>query len=832
MSKRNRRPVRSARSNSGIANATDQWFEPLEPRLLLSGSWVIRGDADGPSTADVIVLRHSASDASMIEAEVNGSVIGSRAIADLKSIRVLAGGGDDIVRILLEEGSDTMPRIRVDGGRGNDVIEGGSGSERLNGGPGNDVLRGGDGNDWLKGQRGNDLLAGGRGIDRLTGGGGRRAENTLHAEPGIDVVKPGRSDQLLRELAGNGLRQIDSEAEFRAWYVDSAVRQWGDVLGQSSDGIGWFPGRGERDFIVLPSISAAGSFDVLTTETAAQDYSTTNVQEAGVDEADIIKTDGQHIYLIVDGEVRIIDPRLDSFEVISDPATEGAAFDLYLIGDRLTVLSWVQVDPVFPAAERAIPLDAGAQISADFAPDSIIRWQPPKLAITVLDVSDPGEPVEVERTVLDGSLVSSRAVGDRVILVLQNPLASPMPLPIILDDGKGVFEDEAAFRARLSLTLTDLPLPTYVTTTWVDGQAIETTGSLLSAPMLFAPDSPESPDSPDSPQPGGEALITLVAFDVADDIPGPSTTTTTAGVGDKVYASTSSLYLAASTWAPLTSDRWNWQATTDLMQFDLTDPALPLIATGSVAGYPLDQFAMSEHEGRLRIATTSQLDGLSNNLFVLQRTGSTLTTTGAITNLALTERIYAARFLGDRAFLVTFRQIDPLFTIDLADPNAPKVVGELKIPGFSSYLHPLTADRIIGFGRDADPVTGRPGALQLSLFDVSDFANPVRLSVVDISDVEGWANSEAEWNHHAFTLLQPEGLVALPLSQSSGIEVEYSMEIFEIDDQGIDHAASVEHDSPVQRAWRIGDHLFTLSQDQIKLSLVADPEDVLATLHL
>ena len=203
-----------------------------------------------------------------------------------------------------------------------------------------------------------------------------------------------------------------------------------------------------------------------------------------------------------------------------------------------------------------------------------------------------------------------------------------------------------------------------------------------------------------------------------------------------MYASSERLYVANRRWI----DRNDFGAedargvTTHIHRFDVSGSDGPAYeASGSVDGFLLNQFAMSEHEGYLRVASTDtpvwgwwRQDGTSvSRVDVLQRDGAELRLVGSVGGLGQGERIYAVRFIGDIGYVVTFRQIDPLYTVDLSDPSDPRVVGELKIPGYSAYLHPIGKNVLLGVGQDADEL-GRVLGTQVSVFDVSDLANPVR----------------------------------------------------------------------------------------------------------
>jgi hypothetical protein len=232
------------------------------------------------------------------------------------------------------------------------------------------------------------------------------------------------------------------------------------------------------------------------------------------------------------------------------------------------------------------------------------------------------------------------------------------------------------------------------------------------------------------------------------------------GEADTVYASESSLYLASRHW-------WWWRQpgqrrATYVHRFDLSTPATAVhVASGVIDGTLPDSFALGEFQGRLRVATNA--DGYNNGLvstmnrvIVLEPSGRELVEIGRTVDFAPGERMEAARFLGTRGFVVTFRQVDPLFTLDLSDPTAPRVVGELTVPGFSTYLHPVGDAQLAAVG------IGGGGGPQVSLFDVSDFANPRLVSAIPMG-LDG--SSAAQRDHRAFTWLPGRKLFAVPYDE-------------------------------------------------------------------
>ncbi|MDI6721862.1 MAG: beta-propeller domain-containing protein, partial [Candidatus Aenigmarchaeota archaeon] len=256
-------------------------------------------------------------------------------------------------------------------------------------------------------------------------------------------------------------------------------------------------------------------------------------------------------------------------------------------------------------------------------------------------------------------------------------------------------------------------------------------------------------------------------------------------------------------------------------------------ATGAVPGRVLNQFSMDEHEGNFRIATTTSSGQSLNHVYVMDQD---LKVVGKIEDLAMTERIYSARFMGDKAYLVTFHRTDPLFVIDLSDSAKPRVAGELKIPGFSEYLHPFDETHLIGLGREADENGRQTGQIKLSIFDVTDISNPKEMHKYLIGD--NYAYSEALNDHKAFLFSKGKNLLAIPVSASSmenGKHVEGAY-VFGITlENGFDLKGVIDHNlnkeekyiSPVKRSLYIEDVLYTISDRMVKANKLGDLSQIL-----
>ena len=461
---------------------------------------------------------------------------------------------------------------------------------------------------------------------------------------------------------------------------------------------------------------------------AGVDFSGTNVQEAGVDEGDVVETDGEQLYIASSyGGVRIVD--VDSADVMSTLDVPEGDHQLLLDGDRLAVVtsSWSGV--------------------AD-------------TVVSLYEVSDPAAPTLVGRHHLEGHVVATRAIDGIARIVVSTSFGQRLPF---VTPGQFGYDDERALaRNREIIAESDVG-------EWLPRRFVESANGEFGA-MQPALDC-ELVGAPDSFSGLGVTWIASMAL-AGNDAPEGA-----AGVvadGSTVYASPSSLYVANQYWDPIPvpfEDAAVEQGQpaepagpppTVIHQFDLdSDGGAVYVASGSVPGRLLNQFAMSEHNGDLRVATTIDdwNTGDSESVVtVLRPTDGALNEISAIGGLGRGEQIFAVRFMGDVGYVVTFRQIDPLYVIDLSDPTAPVLEGELKIPGYSAYLHPVGDGLLLGVGQDATD-EGRTLGTQLSLFDVSEPTDPQRIDTLSIG---GW--SDVEWDHRAFLYWPADGTIAIPAS--------------------------------------------------------------------
>ncbi len=525
-------------------------------------------------------------------------------------------------------------------------------------------------------------------------------------------------------IVGAAFETFGSCDELLTYYIDHAV----DLVGPW--GLG---GSGPIAYATDEALSAdTKSGSAAESPQAEPQYTGTNVQVVGVDEADIVKTDGRRIFTIADGTLRIGLVAPDGITAGGSLALDMAPQAMLLSGDTVILIgsSFGGVVPM-----RTEP---AAELSSDMA---IAPYGSATSRIAEVDVSDPLSPRAVATLDLDGTYVSARLVGSTMRIAVNS---SPVGFAWHSPDGSGIRAERDATEANRRL-IRSSTIDNWLPYAVLSGRA-SSEGSLVDCTKVMAPVTFSGIDT-----------LSLLSFDLETGIDSWSSAGVVA-TGSTMYATAERTYIATSPWvdwsvldnAGVASQSRSFR--TQIHLFDTTGD-LRYVGSGEVDGFLLNQFAMDEADGHLRVASTTTpstwwMPGESESLVTILSVGdAALTETGRVSGLGKGEQIYSVRFLGTRAYVVTFRQTDPLYVIDLADPAAPRVAGELKIAGYSAYLHPVSETRILGLGQDADEA-GRVKGTQISLFDVSDPANPVRVDQVGLEG--GW--SAAEGDHHAFTL--------------------------------------------------------------------------------
>lgn len=509
-----------------------------------------------------------------------------------------------------------------------------------------------------------------------------------------------------------------------------------------------YPELLEDEAVSSPSPSAPSDGDSAQTtsanadkgggmEGAADDYSSTNVQVAGVDEADIVKNDGKYIYSLVGRTVKIIEAypaeSMTELAIIDLDTHEGfSPEDMYLDGDKLVILGRSYTEYEVQAA--GVSSSDGSLAAPYIYP--YYRYQD-LTEVFVYDVSTPATPELAEQFSIEGSLNTSRKVDDTVYVV-SNFYSYPYE----------VIEPLTATAEELLPTIDD---------------------SVKALPVNDCNDVYYIPESEST------NMLTLTALPLNG---GESTSKTIIGDASTVYSSVDNMYIVQNK-----SDWW-WRDSsgfdeTIIHKFSINPENIDYIGKASVPGRVLNQFSMDEHKNHFRIATTvgqvwDPERKSQNNIYTLN---SKLKQVGQIEGIAPGEEIYSVRFTGDRGYMVTFKKVDPFFVLDLADPANPKILGELKIPGFSDYLHPYDENHIIGFGLDTieaeEFLTEDRGfdfawyqGVKIAMFDVTDVTNPKELHRELIGD--RGTSTPLSYNHKALLWAPEKGengktMFALPI---------------------------------------------------------------------
>jgi uncharacterized secreted protein with C-terminal beta-propeller domain len=527
-------------------------------------------------------------------------------------------------------------------------------------------------------------------------------------------------------------------------------------------------------------------------EAAPDDVSQTNMQEPGVDEADLVKADRNgYVYAVSNGFLVIEQgfPPRELHEVSRlDLGGWGQAVYLDEVNRRLVVIT-VPADPSpIPVALRpTTPL--------------IVAPTVPKAALLFIDVSDPAAPSITRRLSIEGYGVASRRINDRVHFVSR----SWIPTPAILEtdqtlqdlvaryqaavrDGRSDDANRIKQEVRVAIhaAIESLDVASLLPRLAEGEGSAETSVAWLSCADVYRPDVQLDP---------GLLVVTSVDTDGGN----PSAV----GIMNNAwltYASPEHLYVSQP------SGGWWWDGPqaqrTAIYKFALSGGRPVYRATGSIDGWVKDQFSFSEYQGHLRVAATEDRVNSDtgqwvpiNHLLVLKDTGAgKLVESGAVRGLARGERIFAVRFLEDRGFVVTFRRVDPLFAFDLSDPTNPILKGEVEIPGVSTYLHPIDRNHLLTVGRDGNNV-------QLQIFDVSDLAHPVRTHQHVPPGAE-FSYSGAEYDHLAFTYYGPRNLLVIPLVTSDAGEYFSGMAAYRVSvTEGFTELGRVDHADLAKEAY-------------------------------
>lgn len=495
-----------------------------------------------------------------------------------------------------------------------------------------------------------------------------------------------------------------------------------------------------------PASGATGSAGSAMSPAAPSAFSGTNNQEVGVDEPDLVKTDGQVMVLTTASPpiLRVIDVSG------SEPARLGAMT--------------LRVDS---EAKLLLMGETVVAIGSQYTPKGVLT------VAHVVSIKDPRQPRLVRTFQLDGDLLDARLLNGRVLLVTRSSPQLPFAYPT---------DSTPAASAKALHTNRELI-------------RTSTRAELLPKVTVLPSKRTYRTGCANTLHPGvdsGLESTSVVTIDPA--AAAPTQNLTVVGTGSVVYASTSALYLATSSWESQTSvDAGRLGGVeTDLHGFDVTTPdRVSYLGTGTVQGNLLNQYALSEHKGYLRVATTvgealrpfdrgKRPKLLSDSrVTILQPKDGALVQVGQVRGLGRGERIYGVRFIDDMGYVVTFREVDPLYVLDLSDPRTPRLKGELKVTGYSSTLFPLGDGQLLGIGQDVDAQQRQLGT-QVSVFDVQQVSKPTLLSKVVIKNA--W--SSAQHDHHSLLWWGPKRLVVLPVTSHSEGEFFQGAMIYRVSPEG------------------------------------------------
>lgn len=637
--------------------------------------------------------------------------------------------------------------------------------------------------------------------------------------------------------------QFESREQFGEFLIEQALQRYDGYFDQPN----WFY-RGP-----IFAMADGGYRASAVADAPALDFSETNTQVDGVDEGDIIESDGNYLYVLNGQDLLIVKavPAGD-LQQTARVRIDGSPVAEYLDGNRLTVIS------------------SEYTYDNNFAPGFRGRFFAPGSSNTIVstfDVSDRSNPSLVKQATIDGSYIDSRAIDGQVHLITTNDVSLPAPeldgttsieVPIyyyggiVLDEPPVIalddveapttsadsaalliardtndepvtqtievekYESRDSYIARIRETLDELiddVLPKYEIVT-AGGLAAEGLISEIEAVSQIA-------------DANSDSLLSVITIDTRDTQPGlVSSSSLFATYSNGIYANRDHLYVFSPIWG---AD----QSQTRILEFAWAngDREIELLATGVIDGTLLNQFSADEFDGKLRVATTTTSygsDGFhqANNLVVLENVDGELTQVGAVEDFAANEQIYSVRFNGDQAFVVTFRQTDPLFVFDLSDAAKPVITGELQVPGYSSYLQLIDQNHLLAIGRSTTDF-----ATKVTLYDVSDPSNPTE---IDEDILPSWTWSIAEWDHKAVGYFGSKQTLAIPVS-SYDFETSSSKNelfVFKIDvssngENAIQLTGTVADDSYIVRSAYIGDALYTISGNSVIASQLAHPSQII-----
>lgn len=578
-------------------------------------------------------------------------------------------------------------------------------------------------------------------------------------EPGGEVPPP---EAVVNRVSLSTFQGANACRDLESYLEETAVLQMRTQLEAARDGLpswGWWGGWGVGERGELATAGADGK------NSAPTNYTTTNNQVAGVDEADFVKNDGTRIFALSGNTLHAVRSwPADQTAVLGTLKMEGYPREMFLDGSNKAI--------VFSSIYSWYPLSSAGGVACLGL--NCGYYYANTVKVTEVDVSDMSNLRVIKEVYLPGHYNSARKVGSSVRLVLSDDFNFPPGMKWGPDWEQNLWNDKARLRAAYNriIAQNEALIRGQTLAEWIPAAKIKT-----GAQVSLVPHPCDSFSRVNAPTRLGQ--VSVVTLDLAADSINRNSIVAEAG---EIFASASNLYVATRHW-------WWWprlgqEDATYLHKFDITQPGSAVyVASGTVAGHIVDQFSMDEAaSGHFRIVTTiqSRIKDTANpsntwgtirtvsRLSVMGENAGFLDVVGQSPDLAEGERVQSSRMIGDKGFVVTFRQVDPLFTFDLSDPTNPRKIGELKIPGFSTYIHPMGPNHLLTIGTyvpepvNGQPVNWRARALQLAIFDVSNLANPIQTHTQLVGTAYGW--SEAAHEHKAFNYFAAKKLLAIPFA--------------------------------------------------------------------
>lgn len=488
--------------------------------------------------------------------------------------------------------------------------------------------------------------------------------------------------------------------------------------------------------------NAEYNFSDTQNTSSSDDYSKTNIQVENVDEADIVKTNGKYIFYVVSNKIVIVDIQNKAkMEKVAEITFENDDFkpsELYIYKDKIIVIG----------------NESGYSTSKSIVRETLNSiykkgiYRQNTTAI-VYDISYINEPEEERRVKIEGRYVSSRMIDGNIYFVANKSISGYDIVKHNVED-----LDENAYK------------PAYTDT------AVSTREKLVDFDRVYYFDNIETLN-----------YLNLGGFNVNNEK--EADVEVLMGAGDTIFCSTENLYVAKARNVYDADTRMSFGKDTKILKFSLNNGDIEFKAEADIEGGINNQFSMDEQNGYFRIATTvgktyNMDSSTSNSLYILDEK---LNEVGRLDGIAKGEKIYSVRYAGDRAYVVTFKEIDPLFVIDLSNVRNPKILGELKIPGYSTYLHPYDETHVIGFGYDTKSNSSNTGVvndgIKMSMFDITDFNNPKEMFTVKIGDRR--TSSALTHNHKALLFDKEKNLIAFPISTYESGKTEYKAQVYDID---------------------------------------------------